>query len=151
MSHEIVVAKRRRQYLERIWRRTRSPLDRSRYTKQLHICNYMMSKAKPDYYTHFISINSENPRQMWKSVNTILHRQKLKAPPEHSSLDTLCSSFSKYFTDKIARIRSTLSLMIMNMVSLNHQFLKIYYSVSHLQLLMKFSLLSSSQDTQCYS
>ena len=33
---------------------------------------------------------------MWKSVNTILHRQKLKALPEHS----------KYFTDKITRIRS---------------------------------------------
>ena len=65
----------------------------------------MMSKAKYDYYTHFIT-NSENPRQMWKSVNTILHRQKSKALPEHSSLDTLCSSFSKYFTDKIARIRS---------------------------------------------
>ena len=105
MSNEIFVAKRRRRYLERIWRRTRSPIDRSRYTKQLHICNHMMSKAKSDYYTHFISTNSENPRQMWKSVNTILHRQKLKALPEHSSLDTLCSSFSKYFTDKIARIR----------------------------------------------
>ena len=65
-----------------------------------------MSKAKSDYYTHFITTNSENPRQMWKSVNKILHRQKLKALPEHSSLDTLCSSFSKYFTDKIARIRS---------------------------------------------
>ena len=105
LSNEIIVAKHRRQYFERIWRRTRSPIDRSSYTKQLHICNHMMSKAKSDYYTHFISINSENPRQMWKSVNTILHRQKLKALPEHSSLDTLCSSFSKYFTDKIARIR----------------------------------------------
>ena len=105
MSHEIFVAKRRRRYLERIWRQTRSLLDRSRYTKQLHICNHMMSKAKSDYYAHFISTNSENPRQMWKSVNTILHRQKLKALPEHSTLDTLCSSFPKYFTDKIARIR----------------------------------------------
>ena len=45
MSNEIIVAKRRRRYLERIWRRTRSPIDRSRYTKQLHICNHMMSKA----------------------------------------------------------------------------------------------------------
>ena len=106
MSNDIIVAKRRRRYFERIWRRTRSPIDRSRYTKQLHICNHMMSKAKSDYYTHFITTNSENPRQMWKSVNKILHRQKLKALPEHSSLDTLCSSFSKYFTDKIARIRS---------------------------------------------
>ena len=52
-----------------------------------------------------MSTNSQKPRQMWKSVSTILHRQKLKALPEHSSLDTLCSSFSKYFTDKIARIR----------------------------------------------
>ena len=66
----------------------------------------MMSKAKSDYYTNFISTNSENPRQMWKSINTILHHQKLKALPEHSSLDTLCSSFSKYFTDKTACIRS---------------------------------------------
>ena len=62
MSHEIVVAKRRRRYLERIWRRTRSPLDRSRYTNQPHICNHMMSKAESDYYTYFISTNSENPR-----------------------------------------------------------------------------------------
>ena len=49
MSNDIIVAKRRRRYLERIWRRTRSPID----TKQLHICNNMMSKAKSDYYTHF--------------------------------------------------------------------------------------------------
>ena len=93
-------------YSIRFHNQSRSPIDRSRYTKQLHICNHMMSKAKSDYYTHFITTNSENPRQMWKSVNTILHQQKLKALPEHSSLDTLCSSFSKYFTDKIARIRS---------------------------------------------
>ena len=107
MSLEIFVAKRRRRYLERMWRRIRSPLDRSRYTKQLYICNHMMSKAKSDYFTYFISANSENPRQMWNSINTILHWQKLKTLPEPSSLDTLCSSFfSKYFTDKIAHIRS---------------------------------------------
>ena len=65
MSNEIIVAKRRRRrrrYLERIWRRTRSPIARSSYTKQLHICDHMMSKAKSAYYTHFISKNSENPR-----------------------------------------------------------------------------------------
>ena len=37
MSLEIILAKRRRRYLERVWRRTRFPLDRSRYNKQLHI------------------------------------------------------------------------------------------------------------------
>ena len=106
MSLEIIIAKRRRRYLERVWRRSRSPLDRSRYTKQLHLCNRMMSKSKSDYYTSLLSNNSANPRQMWNSVNKILHREKSKPLPDHTSLDTLCSSFSKFFTDKITLIRS---------------------------------------------
>ena len=144
MSNDIIVAKRRRRYLERIWRRTRSPIDRSRYTKQLHniICNHMMSKAKSDYYTHFITTNSENPRQMWKSVNTILHRQKLKA----LCLNILHWIHCVVIFQNTLHIRflvfdQILSLMIMTMISLNHHFLKKHYRVSHLQLLMKFSSL----------
>ena len=41
---------------------------------------------------------------MWNSVNKILHREKSKPLPDYMSLDTLCSSFSKFFTDKITRI-----------------------------------------------
>ena len=69
ISLEIILAKRRRRYLERVWRRTRSPLDRYRYSKQLHLCNRMMSTSKSDYYTSLISNNSANPRHMWNSVN----------------------------------------------------------------------------------
>ena len=106
MSIEIILAKRRRRYLERVWRRTRSPLDRYRHTKQLHLCNRMMSTSKSDYYTSLLSNNSANPRHMWNSVNKILHREKSKPLPNYTSLDTLCSSFSKFFTDKSTRIRS---------------------------------------------
>ena len=106
MSIEIIIAKRRRRYLERVWRRSRSPLDRSRYTKQLDLCNRMMSKAKSDYNTSLLSNNSANPRQMWNSVNKILDREISKPLPDHTSLDTLCSSFSMFFTDKITLIRS---------------------------------------------
>ena len=66
----------------------------------------MMSKSKSDYYTSLLSNNSANPRHMWNSVNKILHREKSKPLPDYTSLDTLCSSFSKFFTDKITRIRS---------------------------------------------
>ena len=45
---------------------------------------------------------------MWNSVNTILHREKSKPLPDHTSLDTLCISFSKFFTDNITLIRSNL-------------------------------------------
>ena len=106
MSPEIILAKSRRLYLERVWRRTRSPLDRSRYTKQLHLCNRMISKSKSDYYTSLLSNNSANPRHMWNSVNKNFHREKSKPLPDYTSLDTLCSSFSKFFTNKITLIRS---------------------------------------------
>ena len=43
---------------------------------------------------------------MWNSVNKILHREISKPLPDHTFLDTLCSSFSKFFTDKITLIRS---------------------------------------------
>ena len=65
-----------------------------------------MSKLKSDYYTSLLSNNSANPRQMWNSVNKILHREKSKPLPDHTSLDTLCSSFSKFSTDKIILTRS---------------------------------------------
>ena len=66
----------------------------------------MMSKSKSDYYTSLLSNNSANPHHMWISVNKILHREKSKPLPDYTSLDTLCSSFSKFFTDKITLIRS---------------------------------------------
>ena len=78
MSLENIIAKRCRRYLEIVWRRSRSPLDRSRYTKQLHLCNRMMSKSKSDYYISLLSNNSANPRQMWNYVNKILHRDEIE-------------------------------------------------------------------------
>ena len=106
MSLENILAKRCRRYRERVWRRTRSPLDRSRYSKQLHLCNRMMSTSKSDYYTSLLCNNSASPRHLCNSVNTILHREKSKPLTDYTSLDTLCSSFPKFFTDKITLIRS---------------------------------------------
>ena len=120
MSLEIILAKRRRRYLERVWRRTRSPLDRSRYTKQLHLCNRMMSKSKSDY-TSLLSNNWANPRHMWNSVNKIPHREKSKPLPDYTSLDTLCSSFSKFFTDKTIASPLISSKMTTVATFLNHR------------------------------
>ena len=44
---------------------------------------------------------------MWNSVNKILHREKSKPLPDHTSLGIHCAAlFSKFFTDKITLIRS---------------------------------------------
>ena len=57
MSPSIIEAKQHRRYLERTWRHNPTPLNRSRLTKQTNFCNRLMSKAKSNYYTSFISEN----------------------------------------------------------------------------------------------
>ena len=105
MTPEIIQSKRRRRYLERVWRKSRSSLDRSRYTRHCHLCNRQMSKAKSDYYENIISNNSATPKQVWKCINQILHRRP--APlPTHASIDSLCNSFSSHFKEKISLIHS---------------------------------------------
>ena len=46
MTPEILNSKRCRRYLERVWRKSRFPLESSRYSKQCHYCNTQMAKAK---------------------------------------------------------------------------------------------------------
>ena len=106
MTPEILPSKRRRRYLERVWRKSRSSWDTSRYSKQCHYCNRQMAKAKSDYYTNMVSNNSDSPRQLWNCINQIVHRRPVPSLPNHVSIKYLCDSFSCHFKDKISLIRS---------------------------------------------
>ena len=66
----------------------------------------MMTKAKSKYLGDAISENSDKPRRLWNSINTILHRIPPPALPDFTSVKSLCDNFSKYFVDKIETIRS---------------------------------------------
>ncbi len=112
MTPEILIAKRKKRQLERAWRTSRrqrgvnSYLDKSRYRKQCRKCNNLMSKAKTQYYRNQIENSTSDSRQLWKTINKFLHRIPKPALPDHSSLTSLCDSFSTFFTDKICTIRA---------------------------------------------
>lgn len=106
MNPDIVAAKFYRRRLERVWRRNPTQLNRSRFTRQAHLCNRLMSKAKSSYYTEIISSNSGDQRSVWKSLNNILHRHRPTTLPDCKSLGQLASSFGSYFLDKISVIRA---------------------------------------------
>ena len=73
MTPDIFKFKRRHRYLESVWRKPSSSLDRSRYKRQCHLCNRQMSKTKSFYYEHMVSNNSATPKkQLWKCINQIL-------------------------------------------------------------------------------
>ena len=106
---ELQLAKRLRQKLERIWRRTRSCLDRSRYRKQANLCNKMMSDAD------CINETSENSQTLRKTINNILHRTQSSSIPAFSDIKSLSESFFKFFMDKIEKIRMNFTNDIHNM------------------------------------
>ena len=83
MTPEIIQSKRRRRYLECVWRKSRSSLDRSRFTRQCHLCNRQMSKAKSYYYENMVSNNSATPKQLWKCINQILRKRPAPSLPCH--------------------------------------------------------------------
>ena len=95
MTIEIQLAKRLRQKLERIWRRTRSCLDSSRYRyrKQANLCNKMMSDARRRYYADFINEISDNPQTLWKTINNMLYRTQSPSIPAFSDIKSLSESF----------------------------------------------------------
>ena len=117
MTQEIIQSKRCRRYLERVWRRSRSSLDRPRYTLQCHLCNRQLLKAKSYYYENTVSNNSATPKQLWKCINQILHRRPAPSLPTHASIKSLCNSFSSHFKDKIIHSALTDHTLISQLAS----------------------------------
>ena len=75
-TEEIETAKQRRRALEKIRRKpaTRTPLNKSRHRAQVNLCNRLLFKARSENYAKTLEQSSENSKQMWNSVNKILHR-----------------------------------------------------------------------------
>ena len=132
VSIEILLATRGRRYLEIIWRRTRSPIDRSRYIKHLHICDVKGKTVSVIHisYQHILGKLANRGN----SIIRTLHRVKPKVQPDASSLANLCSMFSKYFMYQIAHIRSCFVINNVDYHVTEHRFLAIHCNG---QLLLK--------------
>ena len=107
INQEILNAKKSRNNLERQWRKSRMQSDKTRFCLQRRAVIKLINSAKSLHLTNIISSNISNPRNIWRCLNSILHRTHSLILPEHSNLSELCSKFLNFFTDKITHIRST--------------------------------------------
>ena len=74
-----------------------------------------MSDARRRYYADCINETSDNPRTLWKTINNILYRTQSPSIPVFSDIKSLSESFSKFFMDKIEKIRMHFTNDIHNM------------------------------------
>ena len=109
MTPAILAPKRYRGYLERVWHRTPTALNRSRLARQTHLCNRQMSKPKSAHYSKIIAEHSGDYGSLWKALNKILHCCPKLHLPDYSSIATLANTFSWFFINKISVICSSFS------------------------------------------
>ena len=93
--------------MERVWCRNPTALNRSRLSRQTHLCNRQMSKAKSAHYSKIIAEHSGDNGSLWKEFNKILHHCPKMHLPDHSSIVALANTFSSFFINKISVIRSS--------------------------------------------
>ena len=73
MIPAILASKWHHRYLERVWRRNPTALNRSRLTRQTHLWNRQMSKANSAHYSDIIAEHSGDYGSLWKAFYKILH------------------------------------------------------------------------------
>ena len=56
--------------------------------------------------SNLVTESSDNPRTLWKTLNTILHRKPSNSLPESPDASSLANTFLDFFKDKIERIRT---------------------------------------------
>ena len=84
-------------------------LNRSRLSRQTHLCNRQMSKAKSAHYSEIVAELSGDYRLLWKAFNKILHRCPKMRLPDDTCIDALTNKFSSFFINIISIICSSFS------------------------------------------
>ena len=92
INPKILQAKRERSRLERCWRRWKSPFDRMKFRAQRNSVRSLISKAKSSFLSNLVTESSANPHTLWKTLNTILHRNPSNSLPESPDASFLANT-----------------------------------------------------------
>ena len=77
-----------------------------KFRSQCNSVRSLISKAKSSFLSNLVTESSANPRTLWKTLNTILHRNPSNSLPESPDASSLANTFLDFFKDKIERIRT---------------------------------------------
>ena len=91
---------------ERRYRRTRDPADEATYIAATRDKHTMYDEKKKTYWSGRITSDGRSPTKLWRSLNTLLQRDKRTADditPTSSEAD----AFLRFFDDKVKAVRTS--------------------------------------------
>ena len=104
--HQLKAARRR---LARAWKHSATSLNLSRLRLLTNLYHRSVINAKKLYHASLIAANKSQPRKLWQTVNTILHRRPPSILPLTIPTASLADRFASFFTDKITNLHSQLA------------------------------------------
>ena len=110
-------AQRRR--LEKKWKKSKLANDREAYISQRKTCSTMSLYKQKIYYSKVITEAGNNQKELFKVVNEVLDRKKIKSLPEHSDSKQLADEFNQFYIDKIVKLRKTISTDIKQVLDIH--------------------------------
>ena len=108
LNHRIRHAKRQRRQAERKWRSTKSECHHQTFKDLRNKTIVLMNEARREFYTDFVTENSNNQRQLFKATTRLMNLEKEMTLPVHTSSEELANQFGDYFVTKIRDIRSSI-------------------------------------------
>lgn len=105
----ILQAKRVKRQLERLWRKYKSPLFKSKLRRQINLYNRLITSAKHQYFKQVVDASQGNSKKLWDTLRTILHKSQSTSLPDSSSYQDLANAFADFFSEKIQKIHNTFS------------------------------------------
>jgi hypothetical protein len=100
--------KKTRRRLEHHWKSLPSLSNLTALRKANTTYHNAIVRAKKLYHSQLISANCTNPRQLWKTINTLLHRSTVPSFPTASSVTSIAQQFATFFSDKVAKLHSSI-------------------------------------------
>ncbi len=95
-----------RRKLERTWRRTGLQIDYDNYIEFRNKFNTKLKLLRAKHYANLIEENKGDPRNLFRVINFVLHRNTETPFPPHTSDKELADEFNQFFTDKIDLLRN---------------------------------------------
>ena len=112
MNDEIFKEKKLKRKYERKWRLTKLNADKINYKDQKKKYDKLLKESHKKYLSNLIFENQNNPKTLFKLIDSLLTNNKKNNLPDIPSDGKLSEAFSLYFSQKVAAIHKNLSDII---------------------------------------
>ena len=103
--HQLKVARRQ---CEKRWRQSKLTVHRESYVAARNCINHAIGEAKTNHFQEKVDQCGNDQKSLFRVIDEILHTKDKQPLPQHDNLLELLNQFSKFFQEKISKIRQNL-------------------------------------------